>query len=547
MKNCLYIILVCLLTTLVFNACQSDKSDRPYIVIIGVDGMSSDGLMAAETPNIDRLISTGSHTLKARSVRPTSSSSNWKSMVSGAGSEHHGVTSNAWQRDNFTIYPSVIGTEPIFPTMFTVFKKHLPKERSSAYYHWKGIGRLIEESIIDDVFHGENELITINSFIENFRQNTPLLNFLSVDHVDGAGHRYGHMSEKYLKSISYTDSMIGNVINAVEESGLIDKTVFIVISDHGFIGHGHGGDSMDELLIPYVLSGPGIRQGIEITDPVYIFDMAATVVDILRLPIPRAWIGRPTVCAFEGQVCDTTYSLGAMALNPPFLSPNLGGYQGSGGLFIDSVLISVHDNQTDDLYYTLDGSEPDLGSNRYPEGGLKLSSSARVKMKYIQNDGAESRTAIGDYRIVSSSSRPCVEVAYYEIDGLERLPDFKRFKPVKTFKSHDIAPDTSQIKRKSHIALVYETTIRVPESGQYKFFSTSDDGSALYINDKKIVTNDGSHGMIEKSGKVDLKEGQQKLRFEYFNGSGGGWFDLQWAGPSFARQFIFPEHLCSTK
>ncbi|MEI2422206.1 alkaline phosphatase family protein, partial [Arthrospira platensis SPKY2] len=75
--------------------------------------MSPQGMMTALTPNIDRLLNNGSHTLQARSVRPTSSSSNWTSMITGAGVEQHGVTSNDWERDEFSIYPAAVGAENI--------------------------------------------------------------------------------------------------------------------------------------------------------------------------------------------------------------------------------------------------------------------------------------------------------------------------------------------------------------------------------------------------------------------------------------------------
>ena len=526
-------------------ACQSTQIKPTHVIILGIDGMSPQGMMKASTPNIDRLIENGSFTLQARSVRPTSSSSNWTSMITGSGVEQHGVTSNNWERDEFSIYPAAVGAENIFPTMFSVIHNHNPSLRTAAYYHWKGIGRLIEASIINDVFHGENELATVDSFIVNLKKNTPNLNFLSLDHVDGAGHKFGHMSDGYLKSISYTDSMIGEIIQTVEELGLLDNTMFIVISDHGFIGHGHGGDSMDELLIPYVLSGKGIRKGVTITDPIYIYDMAATVLHALQIPIPRYWIGKPTLCAFEGYTCDSSIDLGAMSIPEPHIYPNPGGYNGPGGLFVDSVLVTISSSVDEiPIYYTLDGTIPDQNSMIWPKEGLLLTSSTSIKARHIDQDNRLSRWASADFRIVGKTTLPCVDVAYFEFESLQRLPDFSGMKPQKRFKQFEISPDTSQMPRKSNIAMLFTASLTVTENGRYSFFSNSDDGSMLYINDQKVVNNDGSHGLEEKSGSIVLKKGVHKLSYAYFNGGGGGWFELKWKGPGRAKSMIFPETLC---
>lgn len=45
-----------------------------HVTVIGVDGMSPDGLRNALTPNMDSLMKHGSHTLQAPAVLPANSS-----------------------------------------------------------------------------------------------------------------------------------------------------------------------------------------------------------------------------------------------------------------------------------------------------------------------------------------------------------------------------------------------------------------------------------------------------------------------------------------
>ena len=149
-----------------------NKSFLPvkHVIVIGVDAMSPDGIMNATTPTLDNLMQNGSYTLNARGVLPTSSSTNWASMVSGAGPEQHGVTTNGWERDDRTIPPIITGAEDIFPTIFGVTRQQKPSIEMGAIYAWSGFGRLIERSSLSYDSTQETDELTIekaNEYIKN--------------------------------------------------------------------------------------------------------------------------------------------------------------------------------------------------------------------------------------------------------------------------------------------------------------------------------------------------------------------------------------------
>ena len=117
-----------------------------HLIIIGVDGMSPDGIRHAKTPVMDRLMRDGSYSFHARCVLPSSSSANWASMIMGVGPEMHGITSNDWDREESMSPPVVTGSEDIFPTIFGVLRKARPAAAIGAIYHWDGFGRLFERN-----------------------------------------------------------------------------------------------------------------------------------------------------------------------------------------------------------------------------------------------------------------------------------------------------------------------------------------------------------------------------------------------------------------
>jgi hypothetical protein len=90
--------------------------------------------------------------------------------------------------------------------------------------------------------------------------------------------------------------------------------------------------------------------------------------------------------------------------------------------------------------------------------------------------------------------------------------------------------------------------VQVKTAGKYRFFLKSQDGSILYINDKKVVDNDGIHKFEEaKSKEIELEEGPIAVRVEYFYATGGkSRLKLRWKGPGINKDFI-PKSAVKTK
>ena len=80
---------------------------------------------------------------------------------------------------------------------------------------------------------------------------------------------------------------------------MLEQTVLIVTSDHGGVGKGHGGATMAEIEIPWIIAGPGVTPAKELTSFVNIYDTAATVAHVFGLTAPDCWIAKPVLEAFE--------------------------------------------------------------------------------------------------------------------------------------------------------------------------------------------------------------------------------------------------------
>jgi predicted AlkP superfamily pyrophosphatase or phosphodiesterase len=271
-----------------------------HIIVIGIDGLSPDGVLHAKDPVMKRMISNGAVKRKVRTVLPSDSSPNWASMISGAGPEQHGVRDNDWERDKHSLPPVVSGQEGIFPTIFGVIHSARPGAEIGAVYNWSGFGRLFEKNAVnyDTTFSSADA--TVACFVRYLSEKKPVFSFVHMDHVDHAGHEFGHGSDAYYQAVSNADSLIGKILNTVEKSGMAGNTLIIVTADHGGKGRGHGGATPQEAEITTIYYGKGVKKGYEIRQPVYTYDLAATIAFCFGITPPYAWIGRPTKSAFEG-------------------------------------------------------------------------------------------------------------------------------------------------------------------------------------------------------------------------------------------------------
>jgi predicted AlkP superfamily pyrophosphatase or phosphodiesterase len=280
--------------------CADPPPDEPveHVVVIGVDGLTPAGIRDADTPNIDALVAAGAHSFQARAVMPTTSAPNWASMIMGVPPEAHGILDKKWDARAIR-GRSHCGTAPgRLPTnLFRLTRAQRPDADVVALYEWAGFGALLA--------HGdgrkENTHIptrTAQAAVDRIAKTRPLLLFVQFVHTDNLGHRFGHGSAKYLEGVAIADEMIGRIMAALDAAGIRQSTVVIVTSDHGGVGKTHGGDTPAEILIPWIIAGPGVRRGATLADPIVTTDTAATVVALLGDEPPACWTGKPVAGAF---------------------------------------------------------------------------------------------------------------------------------------------------------------------------------------------------------------------------------------------------------
>lgn len=95
----------------------------------------------------------------------------------------------------------------------------------------------------------------------------------------------------YDEKIQRTDAMFKGFLAELEKMGLMDKTIFVLTSDHGTEFHehkrfDHGFSLYDELIhVPLVIKLPRVKAGAVVTDQVSSIDVMPTILDLLEVKL----------------------------------------------------------------------------------------------------------------------------------------------------------------------------------------------------------------------------------------------------------------------
>ncbi len=116
------------------------------------------------------------------------------------------------------------------------------------------------------------------------------------------------------------------------------------------------------------------------------------------------------------------------------------------------------------------------------------------------------------------------------------LPDFDALTPTATGNLNSF--NVAAAQRDDNFGMRFNATLSVPADGLYTFYTTSDDGSQLFIDDQLVVDNNGVHPPVEKQGAVNLTAGEHQIVVTFFEKGGGQVLAVQWAGPGIAKQDV---------
>lgn len=268
-----------------------------HVYIIGVDG-AGQFFKNADTPNFDRIFESGTVKYDALTETNTNSAQNWGSILTGVSFFQHGLTN-----DNTGKTQKMSDVD--YPTIFNILRNARPEVELASFVNWQNINYGIIENDVDVTMGNIKDDKAVADMVCNYinEGNSPTLMFVQFDSVDHVGHDgFGCESPEFLNQITVVDEYVGQIYDTLNENGLLEDALFIVVADHGHLRQygGHGGLSMDESLTTIAVSGKTVIAGGTMDKITRSRDIAAIALYALGVDMPSYFSARVPSDLFIG-------------------------------------------------------------------------------------------------------------------------------------------------------------------------------------------------------------------------------------------------------
>jgi predicted AlkP superfamily pyrophosphatase or phosphodiesterase len=265
------------------------------VILVSIDGLRPDAIDKFAAPTLQRLMREGSYSLSARTIMPSSTLPSHTSMLSGEPPEQHHVTWN----NVVTAEKDVVE----FSTVFSVARAN--GYRTAAFFSKAKFSPLQRPGSLDysqapgGWFGKWASARTVHDVRTYLKTERPNLLFVHLSDADSAGHSSGWMSAAYGRAVQATDTAVGQILDAAEETYGAGNYSILVTADHGGHGNGHGTKDPLDVTIPWIAWGRGVAAGAMKDVTINTFDTAPTVLWLLGIDKPEAWDGVPVLKAFH--------------------------------------------------------------------------------------------------------------------------------------------------------------------------------------------------------------------------------------------------------
>jgi predicted AlkP superfamily pyrophosphatase or phosphodiesterase len=266
-----------------------------HVFIISFDGGKPSVMQQSKMPELMSLVGQGACTWQAQTAFPSLTLTSHTSMLTGVSPEKHKVYWNEWEPEHGVV---------TVPTIFALAKQHhlttamfVSKPKFIHLYQANSLNNFSLPS-----YYCKH---VANAAAQYITDRKPNLCFIHFADSDGAGHAHGWGSEEQKQAFADEDDALKTVMHAIVDAGIEKTSVLILTADHGGHARTHGTRMPEDMNIPWIVWGEGVKPDYKIADPVTTCDTAATALWLLDVPIPANFDGKPLTTAFAEQAPTT--------------------------------------------------------------------------------------------------------------------------------------------------------------------------------------------------------------------------------------------------
>lgn len=217
--------------------------ERPYVIVVSVDGMHPEFLERVPTPNFDRLAASGVAAEALIPVYPSKTFPNHYTIATGLYADRHGLVDNSFYdpeldamyrlRDREAVRDGrFYGGEPIWVTA----------ERqgvTTASYFWVGTEAPVQGvqptyfRYFDGSVPNEARVDTVLYWLSLPEVERPNLVMLYFSEPDATAHDHGPAAAEVDSMVMEIDGVLGRLLDGVAALPVAEQVHVVVVSDHG--------------------------------------------------------------------------------------------------------------------------------------------------------------------------------------------------------------------------------------------------------------------------------------------------------------------------
>jgi uncharacterized repeat protein (TIGR03806 family) len=244
-----------------------------------------------------------------------------------------------------------------------------------------------------------------------------------------------------------------------------------------------------------------------------------------------------------GQYALSVYGLGTF-INAPVISPN-------GAVFTNSVVVNISDSTPGvTIYFSLDGTIPTTNSLLYT-GPFPVTNTSVLKARAFKAGAIDSQVAVATFiSSVSIGHGIGLTGNYYSnrfaTNAFAPPISLVRTDAVVNFDWGTAAPATNISA--DHFTVKWTGDVQPIFTETYTFYTRTDDGVRLRVNNSLLIDKWVDQGGTEWSGTISLMAGRRySIQMDFYENGGAATAQLSWSSPSTAKQIVpttqlFPTH-----
>jgi len=222
-----------------------EQRDKPYLVLVSIDGFRWDYQDLHATPALDRIAANGIRAERLIPVFPTLTFPNHYSIATGLYPAHHGLLGNRFPNRDRTRWYSLheratvqdgswYGGEPVW----------VAAEQAgmvTAAFYFVGTEAAIQGTPLsywrqyDASLPGGTRVQQVLEWLSLPAGQRPHLLTLYFEDVDSASHDFGPGSQENNAAIVRVDGYLGDLLDGISALPYGDEVYVVVVSDHGQI------------------------------------------------------------------------------------------------------------------------------------------------------------------------------------------------------------------------------------------------------------------------------------------------------------------------